>query len=403
MTTLPPFTIWQDEFTAIRRDLHQYPELGFNEHRTAEKIAQYLEQWQIPIHRGLGGTGVVGILKGEAGPGPAVGLRADIDALPMPEINEFPHKSQHEGLMHACGHDGHTAMLLAAARYLSEHRDFPGTVYVIFQPAEEGLAGAKEMIEDGLFELFPMDAIFGLHNWPGLPAGHFGLRTGAIMASSSTFTITIQGKGAHGAMPNLGADPVMAAVHIAQGLQSIISRNLDPLDHAVLSVTQIHAGSADNVIPDHAELRGTVRTFSYETLDLIEQRMQAICELNAQSLGCSARLDFQRRYPPTINHADPTAFCAELLQDWRGPENVTYPVTPSMGAEDFSFMLEKVPGCYLFLGNGDGDHRTQGHGLGPCTLHNGSYDFNDELIPIGATYWVKLATSWLRAHSTIDA
>lgn len=305
--------------------------------------------------------------------------------------------------MHACGHDGHTAMLLAAARYLAEHRDFPGTVYVIFQPAEEGLAGAKEMIEDGLFELFPMDAVFGLHNWPGLPAGHFGLRAGAIMASSSTFTITIQGKGAHGAMPNLGADPVMAAVHIAQGLQSIISRNLDPLDHAVLSVTQIHAGSADNVIPDQAELRGTVRTFSYETLDLIEQRMQEICELTAQSLGCSAYLDFQRRYPPTINHAEPTAFCAELLQEWRGAENVTYPVTPSMGAEDFSFMLEKVPGCYLFLGNGDGDHRTPGHGLGPCTLHNGSYDFNDELIPVGATYWVKLATSWLRAHTPTNA
>lgn len=403
MTTLPPFTIWQDEFTAIRRDLHQYPELGFNEHRTAEKIAQYLAQWHIPIHRGLGGTGVVGILKGEAGPGPAIGLRADIDALPMPEINEFAHKSRHEGLMHACGHDGHTAMLLAAARYLTEHRDFPGTVYVIFQPAEEGLAGAKEMIEDGLFELFPMDAVFGLHNWPGLPAGHFGLRAGAIMASSSTFTITIQGKGAHGAMPNLGADPVMAAVHTAQGLQSIISRNLDPLDHAVLSVTQIHAGSADNVIPDQAELRGTVRTFSYETLDLIEQRMQEICELTAQSLGCSAYLDFQRRYPPTINHAEPTAFCAELLQEWRGAENVTYPVTPSMGAEDFSFMLEKVPGCYLFLGNGDGDHRTPGHGLGPCTLHNGSYDFNDELIPVGATYWVKLATSWLRAHTPTNA
>ncbi len=399
MTTLPPFSAWQDEFTAIRRDLHQFPELGFNEFRTADKIASYLEQWQIPIHRGLGDTGVVGILKGEAGTGAAIGLRADIDALPMPEINDFAHKSQNEGTMHACGHDGHTTMLLAAARYLSQHRDFAGTVYFIFQPAEEGLGGAKKMIDDGLFTLFPMDAVFGIHNWPGLEVGHFGLRTGAIMASSSTFTISLQGKGAHGAMPHLGADPVMAAVHIAQGLQSIISRNLDPLDPAVLSITQVHAGSADNVIPDHAELRGTVRTFSNETLDLIEQRMADISKLNAEALGCRAELNFQRRYPPTINHDAPTAFCAELLTEWLGADNVIYPVAPSMGAEDFSFMLEQVPGCYLFLGNGDGDHRTQGHGLGPCTLHNGSYDFNDDLIPIGATYWVKLATSWLKAHA----
>jgi len=397
MTTLPLFTTWQDEFTAIRRDLHQFPELGYTEYRTADKIAYYLEQWQIPLHRGLGGTGVVGILKGDAGPGAAIGLRADIDALPMPEQNTFDHKSQHEGIMHACGHDGHTTMLLAAARYLSQHRNFNGTIYFIFQPAEEGLGGAKKMIDDGLFRLFPMDAVFGLHNWPNMPAGQFGLRTGAIMASSSTFSLTIQGKGAHGAMPNLGADPVIAAVSIAQGLQTIISRNLDPLEQAVLSITQIHAGSADNVIPDQAELRGTVRTFSNEALDLIEKRIGELSSQTAQALGCSVQYEFDRRYPPTINHLEPTQFCAQLLQDWRGSENVIYPVQPSMGAEDFSFMLEQVPGCYLFLGNGDGDHRAQGHGLGPCTLHNGSYDFNDQLIPIGATYWVKLATSWLQA------
>lgn len=396
MTTLSPFTDWQDEFIAIRRDLHQYPELGYHEFRTADKIAELLESWQIPIHRGLGDTGVVGIVEGKQGPGRTIGLRADIDALPMPEQNTFAHKSQHNGVMHACGHDGHTTMLLAAAKYIASHNDFAGTVYFIFQPAEEGLGGAKKMIEDGLFTLFPMQAVFGMHNWPNMPVGHFGLRSGAIMASSNTFAIDIQGKGAHGAMPHLGADPVMAAVHIAQGLQSIVSRNVDPLENAVLSVTQIHTGSADNVIPDTAQIRGTVRTFSTETLDLIEQQLNTISQYSAKAMGCEVKIQFERRYPPTVNHPEPTQFCAQLLKDWLGDEQVTDPVVPSMGAEDFSFMLEKVPGCYLFIGNGDGDHRLAGHGLGPCTLHNGSYDFNDQLIPIGATYWVKLANQWLK-------
>ena len=396
MTTLPPFTAWQDEFTAIRRHIHQYPELGYEEFKTAEKIAQLLESWSIPLHRGLGGTGVVGILEGSKGSGKRIGLRADMDALPMPEQNNFPHKSRHENIMHACGHDGHVTMLLAAAKYLSTHNEFAGTVYFIFQPAEEGLSGAKAMIDDGLFELFPMDAVFGMHNWPNMPEGHFGLCNGAIMASSNTFVIDIQGKGAHGAMPHLGADPVMAALHIGQGLQSIITRRVDPLENAVLSITQIHAGSADNVIPDTAQLRGTVRTFSTQTLDLIEEQLHTITQLSAQAMGCRVNIEFDRRYPPTINHARETEFCAELLQNWLGANKITYPVTPSMGAEDFSFMLEKVPGCYLFIGNGDGDHRIAGHGLGPCTLHNGSYDFNDNLIPIGATYWVKLATQWLQ-------
>lgn len=398
MSTLPPFTQWHPEFTAIRRDIHQYPELGYKEFRTADKIAQLLESWDIPIHRGLGVTGVVGTIQGTQ-TGKAIGLRADIDALPMAESNTFAHASQHDSIMHACGHDGHTAMLLAAAKYLSQHRDFAGTVYVIFQPAEEGLGGAKQMIDDGLFELFPMDAVFGLHNWPGLPAGHFGLCSGPIMASSSTFSIHIHGKGAHAAMPHLGTDPIMAAVQLAQALQSIISRNTDPLDHAVLSITQFHAGSADNVIPDEAVLRGTVRTFSHATLDAIENRIRQLSELQAQSMDCHIDFEFIRRYPPTINHPAETEFCAQLIRNWLGADALIDPVTPSMGAEDFSFMLEKVPGCYLFLGNGDGDHRTQGHGLGPCTLHNSSYDFNDDLIPIGATYWVKLATEWLSAHA----
>ena len=396
MTTLPPLTDWQDEFIAIRRDLHQHPELGYEEFRTADKVAELLQSWDIPIHRGLGETGVVGILQGKQGPGKSIGLRADMDALPMPEQNEFPHKSRHEGKMHACGHDGHTTMLLAAAKYLASHNDFAGTVYFIFQPAEEGLGGAKKMIEDGLFTRFPMDAVFGIHNWPHMPTGHFGLRAGAIMASSNSFAIKVQGKGAHGAMPHLGADPVMAAVHIAQGIQSIVSRNMDPLDQAVVSITQIHAGSADNVIPDTAQIRGTVRTFSTATLDIIEQRLGQISQHSATALGCSAEMTFTRTYPPTINHADAAQFCADLITDWLGADHLIDPVTPSMGAEDFSFMLEQVPGCYLFLGNGDGDHRAAGHGLGPCSLHNGSYDFNDNLIPIGATFWVKLATQWLQ-------
>lgn len=398
MTTLPPFTAWHEEFTTIRRHLHQYPELGYAEFQTADTITQHLESWGIPIHRGLGGTGVVGILEGRRGAGGRVGLRADMDALPMPEQNNFPHKSRHENIMHACGHDGHVTMLLAAAKYLAQHNDFAGTVYFVFQPAEEGLAGAKAMIDDGLFELFPMDAIFGLHNWPNLPVGHFGLRAGPIMASSNTFVIDIQGKGAHGAMPHLGADPIMAALHIGQGLQSIITRQVDPLENAVLSITQIHAGSADNVIPDTAQLRGTVRTFSTPTLDLIEEQLHRISQHSAEAMGCTVRVDFDRRYPPTVNHAKETQFCADLLTKWLGAESVIYPVTASMGAEDFSFMLEQVPGCYLFLGNGSGDHRLAGHGLGPCTLHNGSYDFNDNLLPIGATYWVKVAMQWLQAH-----
>jgi hippurate hydrolase len=297
--------------------------------------------------------------------------------------------------MHACGHDGHTAMRLGAARYLAENRNFDGTVYVIFQPAEEGFSGAKAMIDDGLFDLFPMDAVFGMHNWPGMDVGTFGVVSGPIMASSNTFTIRLEGKGAHGAMPHLGVDPVMAAVQLAQSLQTIISRDRNPLDPAVLSVTQIHSGSADNVIPNDAILRGTVRTFSEQTLDLIEKRMAEITEHTSRALNCSAEFDFVRKYPPTVNHEREAAFCAQVLTGIVGADQVDQAVQPSMGAEDFAFMLKEKPGCYVWIGNGQGDHRSAGHGMGPCMLHNGSYDFNDDLIPLGATYWAELATQWL--------
>ena len=395
MKLVEPIVGWHDEITRIRRDIHKHPELAYEEVRTAELVAQLLQSWGIPVTTGIGVTGVVGTIKGRQDNGRAIGLRADMDALPMQELNKFEHASTNEGRMHACGHDGHTAMLLAAARYLAESRDFDGTVYVIFQPAEEGQCGAKAMIDDGLFDRFPMDAVFGMHNWPGLPVGKFGLTVGPIMASSNTFSVYIEGKGAHGAMPHLGVDPVITAVQMVQSLQTIIARNRDPLDPAVLSVTQIHAGSADNVIPTDAWIRGTVRTFTNATLDLIENRMKAICEQTAAALDCKATFEFQRKYPPTVNWEAETGFCAGVMEGIVGADNVVQNITPSMGAEDFSFMLQEKPGCYVWIGNGDGDHRDAGHGLGPCMLHNGCYDFNDELIPLGATYWVELARQWL--------
>lgn len=395
MKLIEPIVSWQADIAAVRRDIHAHPELAYEETRTADVIAQQLEDWGIETHRGLGTTGVVGIVHGKTQNGHAIGLRADIDALPMQEHNTFAHRSKNEGKMHACGHDGHTAMLLGAARYLAANRDFNGTVYLVFQPAEEGFSGAQKMIDDGLFDLFPMDAIFGMHNWPGMPVGTFGVLAGPMMGSSNTFDITIEGKGGHAAMPNLSADPVMATVQLAQSFQTIITRNLPPIDPAVISITQIHAGSADNVIPTSAEMRGTVRTFSNEALDLIETRMGEITEMTCKALNCTAEFAFHRKYPPTINHAAETAFSAEVLAEIVGPDNVNQAVKPSMGSEDFAFMLNAKPGCYVWIGNGQGDHRDAGHGLGPCMLHNGSYDFNDDLIPLGATYWVRLAQRWL--------
>ncbi|UOD49525.1 M20 aminoacylase family protein [Orrella daihaiensis] len=394
MKLLEPFLHWQEEIKTIRRDLHAHPELAFEEKRTSDQVAAILTELGIPIDRGLGGTGVVGILKGKAD-GPAIGLRADMDALPMQEVNQFAHASKYDGKMHGCGHDGHTAMLLNAARYLAQHRDFAGTVYLIFQPAEEGgNGGARRMIEDGLFKKFPMKAVFGMHNWPGMAVGEFGVTPGPIMASSNIFTITVNGKGAHAGMPQLGHDPIMATVQIAQALQTIVTRNRHPLDAAVLSITQIHAGSAMNVIPGESKIMGTVRTFTTETLDLIQQRMGEIVSSVSKAMGCEGELAFTRNYPPTVNSEHETEICVDVMRDIVGPDNVDPRVTPTMGAEDFSFMLQEVPGCYVWIGNGMGEHREHGHGLGPCMLHNGSYDFNDELLPLGATYWVKLVDRW---------
>jgi amidohydrolase len=378
---------------AIRRDIHAHPELCFEETRTAEIVAKKLTEWGIPIHRGLGKTGVVGVISNGTS-ARAVGLRADMDALPMHESNTFSHASKHHGKMHACGHDGHVAMLLAAAQHFSRNRNFDGTVYLIFQPAEEGGGGAREMIKDGLFERFPMEAVFGMHNWPGTQVGKFSVSAGPVMASSNEFKITIHGKGSHAALPHNGIDPVPIACEMVQAFQTIISRNKKPIDAGVISVTMIHAGEATNVVADSCELQGTVRTFSFEVLDLIEKRMRHVAEHICAAHEASCQFQFVRNYPPTINSAPEAEFARQVMASIVGPDNVESQ-EPTMGAEDFAYMLQARPGAYCFIANGDGSHRETGHGEGPCMLHNASYDFNDELIPLGATYWVRLAEAWL--------
>ncbi len=377
---------------SIRRDLHAHPELCFEEHRTADVVAAKLEEWGIPVHRGLGKTGVVGILRNGSS-ARAIGLRADMDALPVHEVNTFAHASRHTGKMHACGHDGHTAMLLAAAQHLAKHRNFDGTVYLIFQPAEEGGGGAREMMQDGLFDKFPMDAVFGMHNWPGMAVGQFAVSPGPVMASSNEFRIVIRGKGSHAALPHNGIDPVPIACQMVQAFQTIITRNKKPIDAAVISVTMIHAGEATNVVPESCELQGTVRTFTLPVLDLIERRMKQVAEHVCAAHDATCEFEFERNYPPTVNSAAEAGFAREVMASIVGEAQVM-PQEPTMGAEDFAFMLQDKPGAYCFIGNGDGAHREMGHGAGPCTLHNPSYDFNDDLIPLGATYWVRLAEAW---------
>lgn len=368
--------------TEWRRDIHAHPELGFEEKRTSDLVAERLAEFGCEVHRGIGRTGIVGRIR-NGGSQRAIGLRADMDALPIQEANHFAHRSRHDGRMHACGHDGHTTMLLAAARYLAETRNFDGTVHFIFQPAEEGLGGGAAMVEDGLFTRFPCDAIFGMHNRPGLAAGKFAIRSGPMMAGGAYFDITITGKGAHGARPESGIDPVIVASHITTALQTIVSRNVRPADTAVLSVTQIHAGDAYNVIPQQAFLRGTARAYSNEVLKLIEDNMRRLATSLAQGFGASAALDFRTVFLPLVNDATETAFIADVAAEIVGEGAVNRDGNPVMASEDFSFMLNCCPGAYIQIGNGDGE--------GGCEVHNPSYDFNDAILPLGATLFARLA------------
>lgn len=396
MRLLPEIAQAAEDMARLRRDIHAHPELGFEELRTSELVAARLTEWGIPIHRDMAQTAVIGVVHGRDGGacGRAIGLRADMDALPVTETNTFAHTSRHEGKMHACGHDGHTAMLLAAAHYFSKQRNFDGTVYLIFQPAEEGRGGAKAMVDEGLFERFPMEAIFGMHNWPGMPAGSIAASPGPVMAGGSTFAVRIHGQGAHAAMPDRGVDPVVIAGQVILAFQSIVSRNVKPVDTAVVSITMMNAGEAINVIPETCTLEGTVRTFSSTVTDLVEQRMRAICEGLGQAHGARLELEFVRRVGPVINTTHEAHFAAEVMRKIVGTQNV--PVQePSMASEDFAYMLEAKAGCYAFIGNGHGDHRLVGHGEGPCMLHNPAYDFNDDVLPLGATYWVRLSEEWL--------
>jgi amidohydrolase len=373
---------FHDELTSVRRDIHAHPELGFEEQRTSDLVAQKLAEFGFEVFREIGRTGVVGRLCVGNSPR-SIGLRADMDALPIDEATNLTYRSRHEGRMHACGHDGHTAMLLGAARYLAETRNFEGTVNLIFQPAEEGLGGGEAMVKDGLFDRFPCDAIFGMHNRPGLAIGKFQIRTGPMMAGGAYFDIAVNGRGAHGARPESGIDPVIIASHITTALQTIISRNVRPLDTAVLSVTQIHAGDAYNVIPERAFIRGTARAFDPRTMALIEQNMARLASGVAGGFGATAELDFRTLFPPLVNDAAEAEFIAETASGIVGDANVNRNGNLVMASEDFSFMLERRPGAYIQIGNGDA--------LGGCEVHNPGYDFNDAALPLGASLFARLA------------
>jgi len=380
---------FQDDMTAWRRDIHAHPELGFEEKRTSDIVAAKLAEFGIAVHRGLGGTGVVGTLTGlGTGSGRTIGLRADMDALPMPEANDFDYASRHAGKMHACGHDGHTTMLLGAARYLAETRNFDGTVHLIFQPAEEGLGGAKRMIDDGLFRQFDCEQVYGLHNWPELPAGRIAVHPGPVMAAANQFEILVTGHGAHAAMPHRGIDPVLVSAHIITAAQSLVSRGTNPAESAVVSITVVEAGTAANVIPDSARMRGTMRTFSEENHRRIQEQFGRLVSSIAEGLGAKAELRFRPGYPATVNSEPEARIAAAAAAKVVGEENVVWAPDPTMAAEDFGYMLKERPGAYIWLGHG-------GHLGSSCRLHNPHYDFNDAILTTGASYWASLVETIL--------
>jgi len=386
MPLIDEIVAMQEDMQAWRRDIHAHPELGFKENRTADFVAEKLAEAGIQVHRGIGKTGVVGVLK-EGNETHSIGLRADMDALPIVEENTFEHRSKVEGCMHACGHDGHTVMLLAAARYLSATRNFRGQVNFIFQPAEEGIGGARAMIEDGLFSQFPCDQLFAMHNAPGMPVGRFGASAGTATAAGAFFDIHIEGTGAHGAFPHDAVDPVVIAAETVTALQSVVSRNVRPTDTAVVSVTQINAGDAYNVIPGTAHLAGTVRTFSVQVMQRIEERVQQLVEGIASAHGATARIDFRTIFHPVVNDADAALIAGDVCSELVGEANVMRELAPGTGSEDFSFMLEEVPGCYLLLGNSDEDHTRP--------VHNPGYDFNDRAAVYGASFFARVAETVL--------
>lgn len=371
-----------DEMTEWRRDFHAHPEIAFQEVRTSQKVAERLADWGIEVHRGLGRTGVVGVLHGRGDSGRSIGLRADMDALPMTEENEVPWKSTKPGVFHGCGHDGHTTMLLGAAKYLSETRNFDGTVHFIFQPAEEGAGGGREMVKDGLFERFDCNEVYALHNWPMLPAGKVGVKPGPMMAATDTFDIRIKATGGHAAMPHNCVDPAVIAAQIVLALQSLVSRNTDPLDNAVVSVTQVHVGSAYNVIAEEAFLCGTVRTFNPAVSTMIEQGMARIVENTARAFGAEGTVSYLNGYPATVNHERQTEIAAAAAADVVGDDGIVRDIAPVMGGEDFSYMLLERPGAYVWVG--------QGGGPSACNVHNPRYDFNDQILPIGASFLARL-------------
>jgi len=378
------------EFISLRRDIHRHPELAFEEHRTAALVADKLEGWGYRVHRGIGGTGVVATLVRGRGTG-RLGIRADMDALPIDEASGAGWTSVHAGVMHACGHDGHTAMLLAAARHLAEHGSFDGTLHLIFQPAEEGGGGALRMMADGLFERFPCDAVFAMHNMPGIEQGRFVLREGAAMASSDYATVTITGAGGHGAMPHRAADPIVAAASIVMALQTIVSRNIDPLQAAVVTVGALHGGKANNVIPASATLELSVRALDRAVRATIERRVKALVAAQAESFDVQAQIEWRPGYAVLVNTPAETVFAREVASELVGAERVTLQGPPLTGSEDFAFMLERVPGSYVLIGNGT----DSGPGAGGCMVHNPGYDFNDDNVATGSAYWVLLAERFL--------